>query len=162
MKTYVTATSGNLIDRIDTCQALTDAWPLFAEGLENLNDFRRTNANLQVDHFFKVVCRVVKQREGLVLRVLSKNEKPLGFGVAYGCSTEIYPERICHIYAVYSNGKNSKAISDLLTSCQEWAQKMGFKELQACSSRFSGATFRWFEAKHGFKRAQITFKKELV
>ena len=157
--------NGNEIERVDTQDRLLEVWPFFLEGLESLNDSRRANMEETPEKFFKMVSRIVglskKVTAGAVVVVKSKGGKLLGFGSGFD-ATGLFPtHRILFIYAVYSNGKNAKAVEDLMNWCEDYAKEAGFQELQAATGRFSGAAFRWFEGKFGFRRKSLVFRKKV-
>lgn len=156
--------NGNILEVVKTQTALIEEWPFYLEGLVSMNDPRRANMRETPDVFLKMMSRIVacsKTDDGCLVVVRSKNGKPLGFGAAFNATGDFSRIKILFIYAVYSNGKNAKTVSDLMEWCEGFAKEHEYNALQAVTGRFSGAAFRWFEGKFGFRRKSLIFQKEL-
>lgn len=143
-------------------QQVLDNWAFFLEGLVELNNPQGARGDVHSEAFLKIALTIVDKGLdfGLVAMLTSVNGKPLGFGMAYD-NTEPFCQRSAIVYAVYSNKKCPSTTKELLYHAEIWATNNGFKNLHACSRRFSGAGFRLFESIWGFRRVCIVFNKDL-
>lgn len=154
--------SSNLFVPLTKAQDVIDNWDFFAEGLNVLNNPQGARGDVTPPALLNLVLNVVEKGLdfGIVALLKSKNGKNLGFGICYD-NTEPYCMKSAIVYAVYSNKKSPTTTRELLYHGEKWAREHNFKDLHACSRRFSGASLRLFEDIWGFSRACIVFRKPL-
>lgn len=155
--------NGNKLCLIESVEQLLGFWKFFQEGLESLNDTIGTREKVTSDSFFKLLIHVISKNPGFgIIGVLtSKNDKPLGFGVAFN-DTDIGLTKSAVVYAVYSNKRCPTTVKELQDIAETWARENGFHKLHACSRRLNGSVMRLFEKKWGFHRTAIIFEKDLT
>ena len=135
-------------------------WPFLLEGLAVLRNPQGARGDISPETFFRICMHTVDKgmTYGLVALLTSTNDKPLGFGVMFE-NTEPGCQKSAIVYAVYSNKKYKHASKELLSFAEGWSRANDFKQIQACSRRFSGAAFQLFEQNWGFRRACVVFTK---
>ncbi len=136
-------------------------WPFFLEGMLALGDPRRANAKYTPENFFNMLIKVVQMgRAGLVAVLESKNGKPLGFGVGY-TAVDFNEETCFYVREAYTNSKCTTTLNELLHYTESYARGLGHQCIKMSTPRINGAALRLFEEKLGFKRAHISFRKDL-
>lgn len=127
-------------------------------------DFFRENIkwNKNPEDYFRALMHIMSLGEdrGLLLVLVSGGGTPLGYLAAVDTSS-IFTGSQMTVYALYSNKKCSTTFVELCAEVEQWAKLKGFKEVVACSYRFSRAALRWFTGKLKFKREFIVFTKQI-
>lgn len=154
--------STNEIVRITNAYSVIEHWPFFLEGMTQLNDPRRARANYTPDKFFNMLSKVAELGDrGLLCLLTSKKGKPLGFGCAFA-AMDFMGDECFYVWAAYSNSKCATALTELLDACENYAKFHGHTTLKTATPRITGAAYRLFEARLGFSREFITFRKDLT
>jgi hypothetical protein len=137
-------------------------WPFFLEGLGQLNTLVGCMDPITEEVLLKTLLHAVDRypRDGLVVVVTSKNDKPLLWGVALN-NTALFKPRSCVVYAVYSNNKAAGVVSSAIQCLEQWARENEYVNIQAFSPSFNGSRIRLFERSWKFRRAAIMFTKKL-
>lgn len=140
---------------------LINHWPLFMEGLEELNGTVKQRP-VSPEKFFCVHLDIVAGKvPGVVFRVTSKNDKPLGFITALDDSSRYRDELSVLVYAIYSNNKSQAMPRFAFAQVETWAKERGYNEIHALSARTSGASIRWCKFKFGLSLSKLFFSKRL-
>lgn len=136
-------------------------WNFLNEAREALNDPRRSRENYSELDFLNMVIRAVNMGElGFVVMLTSKNDKPLGFGVAF--DAQDFNQQSCfYVWAVHTTGRCPTALRELLHAAEAHARILGHKSLKMASRRIGGGAFRLYEDHLGFRREFVAFTKEL-
>jgi hypothetical protein len=153
---------GNLIKILQSPEEMFLYWDDLLEGYQAMC---RNKLQDSVDTFTRRMMTCLfsdKYREGGLHILTSKNGKFLGYGAAYDSTGRCDDHKSMFVYALYSNQKYVKAVQTMLQFAEDTAREFGYKELITTNGRFSGAIFRWYENRMGFKRLCITFRKELL
>jgi hypothetical protein len=145
----------------DPLEVLNHWEKLFLPGMLALNDPRGAKAEYTPESFYKLLQNVTGMRDkGLVLMMTSKNDKPLGFAIAFE-TLDWMGERCMYLVEIFNSGKYQNGAIDMITYVENYARGLGLKEVKAATRRINGGGLRLFERKWGFVREYLTFKKEL-
>lgn len=152
----------NLVIRLNDPIQVDEHWDFFLEGMTALNNPKGANAKYTNESFFRLLCRVVAMGPtGIVAVFRSKNDKNLGFCVAFKATT-FMAEDCMFMAEVYSNGKDLKATLHGLEYVADQARRLGLSTLKTATRRFSGSSLRLFEDRWGFTREHQTFTKSVA
>ena len=154
--------NGNYIQKIDTFDSFQQNWPFLLEGLAVLRSSIGGNMpDMTEDEFFKMLLMMALEPErGIIMMLCSKNGKPLGY-IAIHDITNWYAPKRANVYAIYSNSKCPSTLTELAFEGRKWGKEQGFKYVQACSFRFTGAAQRLFERKLGLHQRYIVYESEV-
>jgi hypothetical protein len=151
-----------IIEILTGYESILQNTSLLLEGLHDLNQTVKKGSEVSEDNFFRYHLDVACGKLfGRILRITSKNDKPLGFISAAECTSDYADLRSLHVYAIYSNGKSPTATRTLFYALEKWAREVGFGEIQAISGRTSGASIRWCRQKFGLELSKMFFIKRL-
>ena len=143
-------------------QAVIDDWAFFIEGLGEMLVPQAAKGAVTEETYLKLILEVVRRGFGFgwVSKITDCNGRNLGYAVVFD-NTEPFCAKSAMGYAMYSNKLCPTTSRELVFHAERWATANGFKQLHACSRRFSGAAFRLFEGHWGFRRACVVFSKDL-
>lgn len=148
-------------ETVDTLERLEHFMGLFYEGFEAME--RKFKVfEMGWEGFVKTLVGVINTspRNGIV--VVSVDGEAVGYGVGFDDTPAYSDTQILLLWALYVRSSHSKHIAPLLFehAC-ELARAQGYDEVKAFNSRFSGASFRFFEELLGMRRQRIQFNKKL-
>lgn len=133
----------------------------FAEGFAAMEK-RRKVFEMGWEGFVRTLVGVLNSTPHNGIVVVYENGVPKGYGVAYDNTPEFADRKILLLWALYVRPEVSKVLAPLLFShACELAKQQGYDEVIAFNSRFSGASFRFFEKELGMHRNRIQFSKSL-
>lgn len=149
------------LEYVESLEHLIKVWPFFLSGLDELNATVKRNP-VSVDEFFLTHVDIVTgQRDGVVLKVNSKNGKPLAYITGYDATGKFRKERSLLTYAIYSNRKATYASRYAAQEFEKWARERGYSWLHAYTGRTNGSTIQWVKRFHGFELDKLFFVKKI-
>jgi hypothetical protein len=136
-------------------------WDFLAASLQSISDkvrepfdedfVRKTLVNLVVDHNHAWV--------GITINNMGE---PLAFGCAQECTPAFSKDRYFVVRWFYHSAGKFEATVALMTGFEQWAKDRDIKYYAVTTKRSAGEAIKCFSsARYGFKKAFLTFEKQL-
>jgi len=137
-------------------------WDFLAASLQSISDkvrepfdedfVRKTLVNLVVDHDHAWV--------GITINNMGE---PLAFGCAQECTPAFSKDRYFVVRWFYHSAGKFEATVALMTGFEQWAKDHDIKYYAVTTKRSAGEAIKCFSsARYGFKKAFLTFEKQLT
>lgn len=149
------------LEQVADLDHLFRVWPFLLSGLEELNGTLKSGEVSSEEFFLTHADVVTNRREGVVLKVNSKNGKELAYITAFDNTGKHKIERSLLVYAIYSNRKSNTASRFARESLEKWAREHGFDWLHAYMGRTSGSSTQWARRFHGFQLEKYFYTKKI-
>lgn len=147
----------NKSKELTSVQDVLDNWGFLYAGLLRLRQPNSARETTTTNDFMATLMRIVTSKHGVILLLLSRNNKPIGFAIG-----ERLPEpRVIQLLAAYVSDKCPERIRVLQWFFEQWCKDNDYVEIRAFTRRINGSAMRWYEEKLGFKREFVGFKKLL-
>lgn len=135
--------------------------PLFMQGFREMKKRQRFD-RITEDGFVKTLLGVLGSQERNGIMVAFDERGPKGFGVALDDSGEFDDFKSLLLWSIYVIPGSGKGVAKgLYEAAERWAKERDYRFLDACNSRFTGSSFKFFEELFGMRRAQVIFTKEI-
>lgn len=147
---------------VRTLEELTVLMPLFLEGFYAMNKKQKV-FEVDKEGFIKTLVGVLNTTPKNGIVVAFDGVEPVGYGVGFDDTPTYGVKRELLLWALYVKSGHSKVVAPLLFQHGiELAKLQGYEKLKAFNSRFSGASFRFFEQLLGMRRSKIQFNMEIL
>ena len=153
--------NGELIQIVATYDEVMAHWPMFLQGLDELNATTKRK-KVPAGSFLRVLLDIgASKLNGVNMLLTSKNGKPLAYIVAFDNTSDYGEDKTLWVYCIYSNRKLVGAARMLFVELEKWAKERGYTEIQAQSGRTSGASIRWCKSTFGLQLSELFFSKSI-
>jgi hypothetical protein len=149
----------NKLVRLHNAIDIVDNWDFLKESMEGLN--KKARANYNDIKFFEMLCKVARMnKDGLIVILKSKNDKPLGFGCAF-VATDFNGDDCFYVWAAYSTGKYHHCLTELQQACEDYARSIDQRVIKTATPRTNHAADRLFCDILGYRREFSTYRKDI-
>jgi hypothetical protein len=146
---------------VSTLEELTVLMPFFLEGFYAM-EHRQKVFEVDKDGFIKTLVGVLNTTPKNGILVAFDGIDPVGYGVAFDDTPAYGLKKELLLWALYVKPQHSKFVAPMLfQAAEEGARERGYDKMKAFNSRFSGASYRFFEQLLGMRRNKIQFTKDL-
>lgn len=136
-------------------------WDFLSASLASISDKVREPYN---EEFVRktLVNLVVEHEKAWVGITLDNMGMPLAFGCAQECTPLFSSERFFVVRWFYHSAGKFEATINLMQGFEEWAKSQGISNYAVTTRRSAGEAIKCFSsARYGFKKAFLTFEKQL-
>ena len=151
----------NKITKITSATEIMEHWPLFYQGMMELNKPKAANRAFSPKQFVNMIYDVVRLTDafGLVIVSLSKHGIPLGFMIAR--ADPFICERGEVLMVIdYTNEIDSAVPKELQAEVDKWAKAHGYKRMVTLCRRLTKAATRRFKGL-GYEYGTALYEKTL-
>jgi hypothetical protein len=135
----------------------------FGTGLDKCNETNPTiEHRLTLEQFSKVIFNLIPMPvDDRLILLATKDNLPVGFIVNFRTYKPYSGRKLITCYMAYATNDCSRIMTGLLNYGVQWARERGYDEIQCQTYRKSGAAFRLFEKRWGFKHVANVFSRAL-
>lgn len=153
--------SENYVETIRDNESFLTHWPMFAAGLDAMNE--RSNMNENFDNYLRqMLCMMASWPNGAIGVLKSKNDKELGFTAIFNATPAFLTKKTLYVYALYSNGKYIYTSKELLDWGKRCAREYGYEVMSMETGNLNGGAVQFFTRKLGFTAKKVLFSQEIV
>lgn len=112
--------------------------------------------------FVKTLVGVLNTTPQNGILVAFDEDEPVGYTVAFDDSPTYGKVKEVLVWALYVKPRWSKVVAPMIMNRGvELARAQGYQRMKAFNSRFSGASFKFFEQLLGMRRSRIQFNFDI-
>jgi len=150
------------VERLTRSSEVLALWPLFHEGLSELEQLVRLHYNETQAQ--KMLCLLAADpSHGYISVAYDDDGTELGFAIARDDTLPFSTFRTFCAHAVYYKQGHSAVVLQLMGAFEDWCRASGIRRYYVLTRRATTAAKRCFQhEKYGFRRMSFVFEKDIL